>query len=503
MPFLPAATIEVKPTAQEMLPGSAFRRSAFVLLRGIVLIAAVTALCYRTGLTPASTALCYLIAVVLQSLDCSFVQAATISLLAVANLDYFFIDPPFSLTVSHPLDVVTLACLLVTSLVITRIQSRSRAEARESKLQRSNMERLYKLGHQLLSLAPGTALGPAMLKPFLSELNLAAVCLFDAATLESHQAGTSRGGLEAKTREAYISGQNAAFPEVGIVVQCLRARDAVCGAIGFEGLRNPELTAPAIAALAAAAVERARAFRSATAASAHAQAEMLRSTILDALAHEFKTPLATILTAAGGMRVAGSMPPEQTELAEMIETEASRLGELTSRLLRIARLERDEVMPRLESIDAAELAQKSVRRYSRMWPDRQILFREQAEIAAIHADPELMSLAISQLIENACKYSPQDAHIQVELTTEEDAAAITVWNDGVAIPANERGRLFDRYYRGTEASRMTPGSGLGLYVARKIAVAHGGDLALVDTNANRVAFRLTIPISKKGRSALE
>ena len=470
-----------------------FRRSALVLLRGLVLLAAVTAFSYRLGLNSASAALLYLIAVVLQSLDCSFVEAAVVSLLAVGGLDYFFMEPPFSLTVAHPLDVVTLICLLVTSLVITQIQAKNRAEKGKAKVQRENMERLYKLGERLLALPAGTALGPALLRPFLSAFDLTAVCVFDAGTLESYEAGTSDAGLEAKTRAAFISGRDDSYPEAEIVVRCLRVRDATLGAIGFEGLRNSEFTEAPLTALAAAAIARASSFQSATDAAAQAQAEALRSAILDALAHEIKTPLATILTAAGGIRAAGSMLPQQSELAEMIETEASGLGELTSRLLRLARLDSEEVKPRLEPVDAAELASKSVRRHSRIRPDRRIEFRRQGEIAEILVDSELILLAISQLLENACKYSRPEARVTVDLKREGPAAVITVWNDGPPIPGPERELIFNRFYRGTAARRIAPGSGLGLFVARKIALAHGGDLDLLDTGGDGVSFRLTIP----------
>jgi two-component system sensor histidine kinase KdpD len=476
-------------------------RSALVLLRGVVLLAAVTAFSYHAGLNSASAALLYLIAVVLQSLDCNFSEAAAVSLLAVGCLNYFFMDPPFSLAVAHPLDVVTLICLLVTSLVITRIQRTSRAEAQEAKLRRANMERLYKLGQELLALPEGTALGPAILRPILSAFDLAAVCVFDAGTLGSYGVGTSRADLAAKTRSAFISERDAAYPEDGVVVRCLRARHAILGAVGFEGLNNPELTAAPLTALVTAAVERSRSFQSAADAAAHAQAELLRSAILDALAHEIKTPLATILTAAGGIRAAGSMQPQQAELTEMIETEASRLGELTSRLLRLARLDSEEVKPRLEPVDAAELAQKSVRRYSKIWPDRQISFRRDGEIPDTPVDSELILLAMSQLLENACKYSRPDARVSVDLKAEGATAVITIWNDGAPIPANERGRIFDRFYRGTAARRISPGSGLGLFVARKIALAHGGDLALVDTGAQGVGFRLTIPAVARAKGA--
>ena len=486
-----------------MSSSHALRRAAIALVRGVALIAAVTAICYRVHLNSASTALLFLIAIVLQSLDSTFWEAAVVSVLATASLDWFFIDPPFSLTVAHPLDVVTLVCLLIVSLVVTRIQSRSRSEARESRLQRENMERLYRAGTELFAQAPAATVGPALLRPFWTNFALEGVCLFDHASKELHELGMSDGDLAAKTRDGYISGRNAKYPELGIVVRCLWERGGILGAIGFEGLRNPEQMAPALASLAASALERSRIFRSAAAAAANARAEALRSAILDALAHEFKTPLATIVTAAGGLSATGSMSPDQAELAAMIESEAARLGDLTSRLLRLARLDREEVKPRLEAADAAELAQQSARRYAKLWPDRQITFDRNGDRSEVRVDTELMSLAINQIIENACKYSRPDARVLVEVSAGENAAAIEVWNDGDPIPPNERSRVFDRFYRGKDAARTAAGSGLGLYVARKIALAHGGDLSLVDNVANGVAFRLTLPFSKSEAPVVE
>jgi two-component system sensor histidine kinase KdpD len=393
------------------------------------------------------------------------------------------------------LEAISLVCLLIVSLVITRIQSRSREEARESQLQRSNMERLYKVSQSLLAMPPPAISGGALLVPFLSAFDVAAVCLFDAATLECHEAGISTGDLQAKTRQGFAMDQDAVYPELGIVIRRLRAGSEIRGSIGFEGLTNAEAAAPALAALASAALERARAFGSATTAAAHAEAETMRSAILDALAHEFKTPLATILTAAGGLRVGGPAGPEQAELAEMIETEASRLGDLTSRLLRVARVDKEEIKPRLQSTDAAEIVERSIRRYSKLWPDRKISFRETGEAAEVRVDPELIGLAVSQLVENACRYSQPDAHVAIELGDHENMSGITVWNDGPPIAESERDRIFERFYRGTEARRTAPGSGLGLYIARKIALAHGGDLVLIENSASGVVFRLTMPFA--------
>ena len=171
---------------------SRFRRSALFVFRGALLIGAITAIAYQLRLNSASAALLYLVAVVLQSLDCGFLEAAIVSVLATAALDYYLIEPRFTFNVTDPLDAVTLAGLLVVSLVVTRIQVRSRAQAKESRLQRNNMEALYKVGQELLALAPAAVAGPALLDPFVSVFELSAVCLFDAATLECHISGRSR-----------------------------------------------------------------------------------------------------------------------------------------------------------------------------------------------------------------------------------------------------------------------------------------------------------------------
>jgi two-component system sensor histidine kinase KdpD len=478
-----------------MLRTARFGHVTWRLLRGTLLIAAVTAVCFRLHLNSASAALLLLIAVVLNTLDSSFLEACAVSVIAVASLDYFFTEPIFSFVVEGPLEAISLCCLLIVSLVITQIQSRSRIEARNAMQQRSNMESLYKVSQQLLALTPPSIPGKAFLEPFLSAFDVRAVCLFDAATLECYSAGNSRGGLEGKTRDGVIGKRDAVYPEFGIVVRCLRAGTVLVGVIGFEGLSTTEATASALAALAAAALERARSFRTASTAAAHAEAEVLRSAILDALAHEFKTPLAVILAAAGGLRIGGSIVPEKEELAELIETEASRLGDLTSRLIRLARVDKEDLKPRLEATDAAALVDGYVSRYSKLWPDRKIRFQRVSEVTDICVDLELVGLAMSQLLENACRYSSPDTGVTIELEAREDMVAITVWNDGPPIEESDRQHIFERFYRGKEARRTAPGSGLGLYIARKIALAHGGDLVLADGETSGVGFRLTIPSS--------
>jgi two-component system sensor histidine kinase KdpD len=272
--------------------------------------------------------------------------------------------------------------------------------------------------------------------------------------------------------------------------------------MGFEGLRDPDLMAGALSAQAAAMLERTNAFRKASHAAAAAQAESFRGAILDALAHEFKTPLATIVTAAGALRELGCLHSEQVELTDMVEAEASRLSLLTTRLLRTARLDREEVKPHLEFTEVADMVACLAEQYAKQWTDRKVSVRRDAEATGVMADTELLQIALRQVLDNACKYSVPGSAVTVSIDSRDQWLAIRTSNGGSFIRPSERSRIFERFYRGVDARRAAPGSGLGLYVARKIVHAHGGslDLELAANNHNSAedtAFRMSLPLAKR------
>jgi two-component system sensor histidine kinase KdpD len=183
-------------------------------------------------------------------------------------------------------------------------------------------------------------------------------------------------------------------------------------------------------------------------------------------------------------------------MADTVEGEAARLGRLTSRLLRIARLDRENIKPRSEQFDISTLASHTVDQYARQFPDRRLsIAKARGGSIEVLADQELLRLALSQLVENACKYSSPGAFVRVSIEPRDKSVSVSVSNTGSSIPANEKRLVFDRFYRGAEVKNYTAGSGLGLYVARKIALAHGGTLDLESAGPanNSVTFRLEIP----------
>jgi two-component system sensor histidine kinase KdpD len=461
---------------------------------GVVLL---TAVAFQTGMNLASTISLYLFLVVLQSLTGDFLSCLFIAAISATCLDFFFTEPLFSLYMSNPRSMLALVSFAFTSLVITKLVSKVRTESIASRIQKDRLDRLYHLSQELLHLEPETAAGHRLLEPFRRHFNVTAMCIFDAETTTLHMMGDSESGLADKTRDAYIRGIDVDEEKTRTSIRCLRFSGRLTGAIGFQGLPDAADTAGALTALTATFLERTSAFRKASAASAAEQAEVYRSAVLDALAHEFKTPLSTILAAAGGLREAGPLEPAQLEMAETVESEATRLGSLTSRLLRMARLEKEDIKPRLELIDVSSLVNRIARQYGERSPDRRIV-TDLDESAEVLADVELLSLALGQLVENACKYSEPGSTVRIRIQRKRDFVAVHVSNDGSSIPANEHHLVFERFYRGVDARRSTSGSGLGLYVARKIALAHEGELEL-DTGGptdSSVTFSMKLPSPK-------
>lgn len=366
--------------------------------------------------------------------------------------------------------------------------------ANVSKLSKIRLSGLFQLAQKLLVMEPHTEVDPTLLLPFQGVFGITAAGLYDASTDRIHALGCPDDELDSPLRAVYATGKGLDDPPIS--ARRLETGTRLTGAIAFKGLENSPVTADPLAALAAALLEGTRLRREAAEISRTEQMNAFRAAIFDVLGSECKNALTTILAATGGLREAGPLRAEQLEMARMVEEEASRLGNLIWRLDWIARLDQGDVTPRLDTTNLTALVAQTLDQWSRIWPDRQIRLESGDAQFTILADPELLRLAINQLLDNACKFSAPTAAVHARIDPDlAGTMAIRVWSEGKPIPVSEREHLFERSHVVQGSSDFAAGSGLGLYAARKIALAHGGKLDLDPERmrANCVAFQLALP----------
>ncbi|MFI7292614.1 sensor histidine kinase [Streptomyces sp. NPDC050121] len=227
-----------------------------------------------------------------------------------------------------------------------------------------------------------------------------------------------------------------------------------------------------------------------------AEAEQrLRRFVADA-SHELRTPLMSVRGYADLFQYAAANAPEERDkhLARL-RAEAARMGFLLDDLLLLARLDAAEVETplRMENADLVELVEQATDAFRASHPGHPLTVSPGPAAVPLRMDPHRIRQVLDNLLTNAAVHTPAGTPVCVEVTLAPETAGVHVTDKGPGIPAGDRGRVFDRFYRVDKArSRDRGGSGLGLSVARSLVRAHGGSLELGDAPGATV-FTMTLP----------
>jgi two-component system sensor histidine kinase KdpD len=259
-----------------------------------------------------------------------------------------------------------------------------------------------------------------------------------------------------------------------------------------------QLAATAVASLAAIALERARTLETQNRAEAARQAEQLRTAVLDALAHKFKTPLTVIRTASSGLPAAGELSALQTELVSLIDQEARKLNDLASRLMGAPKLDSTEFAPQPEPLLLSRLTKAAIQELEQQADRDRFQVFAPAQEPPVFADRELILTALAQLVDNALKYSFPASPIDVRLFANETAVTLKMRSKGLVVTAADRERIFERFYRAPGAQHCSAGTGLGLSIVKTIAADHHGRVWAEGEPDYGTAFSLSLPIVSRG-----
>jgi two-component system phosphate regulon sensor histidine kinase PhoR len=230
--------------------------------------------------------------------------------------------------------------------------------------------------------------------------------------------------------------------------------------------------------------------------------ESLRRELVTNVSHELKTPLAAIKAYAETLRLGAVHDPEHNlAFVGRIEEQADRLHELILDILQIARLEQGQETFEIVPVDVAQLIEASRRHFAGAAAARQITLR--AELpprqATVLADAEGARTILSNLVDNALKYTPAGGRVTIRCVLSDGEATLEVEDTGIGIAEKDQDRVFERFYRADRArSSELGGTGLGLSIVKHLAQSFDGSVSLTSQSGKGSTFRVTLPTSEPG-----
>ncbi len=255
-----------------------------------------------------------LLVVVLVAMFSGFWEATVTSLAALTCLNYFFVPPVYTFYIADPQNWVALITFQSTALLVSRLSIQMEKQARTAIQERRGMEKLYELSRRTLLMNPQQSPRVQIVSQIRDVVQVDAVALFDTTRAHLDASGSTDPDMETSARDTYLEDRNQDHPAACTWRRVLRPGTRARGAIVLRGVELNPLMADAIASLTALALERARSFEKQSHAEAARQSEQLRTAVLDALAHAFKTPLTAIRIVSSGLLEAGGLDPAQEDL---------------------------------------------------------------------------------------------------------------------------------------------------------------------------------------------
>jgi K+-sensing histidine kinase KdpD len=210
-----------------------------------------------------------------------------------------------------------------------------------------------------------------------------------------------------------------------------------------------------------------------------------------AVTHELKTPIAISHLNLETLLKRALTPEQQKKIIEVTLQETQRLDSLCNNILLASQLDMGQYQTNKQLIDLSNITSVIVKSFQERYPQRNWVSLVQ-EAVLMEGEPVLIQLLLNNLLENAHKYASVDTPVSIELFTKDNKIVLNVKDQGVGILPNEREKIFEKFYRiGTEFTRSTKGTGLGLYLCKRIADFHNASLSVASNQPNGSIFTFT------------
>lgn len=381
---------------------------------------------------------------------------------------------------------------LLTGRRATRKRSMKNEKRSANEMRISEADQLCAFIDEATKLDPRRQPGPQLATLVQWLFKLDSVAIFDVDLDEIYQAGEPFENLRDVMQSICIFGTVTDDHETGVSRRVLRIGNLPIGALLLRGETHGRM-ATTIAALIAITFDRYHAFANESRTESARQAEQLRTTVLDSLAHAYKTPLTAISAASEGLSALGNLSTAQASLVTLIDEQTAALTRLTTRLLKTSKLHASEMVPRMQKVAVMPLIEDVVASLADQLCKMTIHVALSGDDLSLHCDRGLIVALLTQYVDNAAKYGDAGSTITIRVTEHATEVMFSVHSYGPVIPAGDLERVFDRFYRSSVSENRAPGTGIGLSIAKRSAQAHGGHVWATSDAEKGTAFYASIP----------
>jgi two-component system, OmpR family, sensor histidine kinase KdpD len=451
----------------------------------MVYLLGVMALAMRSGLGPSLFAAC----------------------VSILSFDYFFIPPKREWAWPDSASVLTFVGMLIMAGVISGLNREMRREREAAQRNEAFAKALYRFSSELAEVSSLQQLGTfaaRRLGELLEADILLAFCASDGE-LDVASLGVSTDKERGLALAAWSTSERVESPSLrGYNVWCpLLGSHRSVGVLGLSPRRRalPPVSTEqrelleACARLLAGAVERMLLAAAARRAELQAETEQTRSSLLAAVSHDLRTPLASILTAATTVAKQGSRltPAARDELMTTIVDETERLNHLVANLLSMTKLESGVLLLKRQPEEVSELVASAISALASRGGTERVRVSLPPDLPLIDVDSLLIEQTLINLLENALRYAPGETPIEIDARVVDENVQLRVSDRGPGILPHEREKVFEKFFRGSGTRHGDGGAGLGLTICRAAARAHQGKLRALERSGGGTCMELTLP----------
>lgn len=441
---------------------------------GILCLATLVGYAFsRVGFTEANIIAIYLLAVLLTSMATSTRSSYILSAVgSVVVFNFFFTSPRFSLRVYEDGAPMTFLIMIVAALIVGTLTDRLKSQVKQSTRAAYRTNLLFETNQMLQKASTEEE-------------------IFQAAQTQLHK--LSDRVLTVHPVITTGGKQNS-------TIYLIKTASKVYGSVVMEGSESLEAfensVLLSILGECALALENMRNAREKEEAKLLAENEKLRSNLLRSISHDLRTPLTAISGNAGILLSdSESLPPEtRNQMYSDIYDDAAWLYNLVENLLAVTRIEEGRMKLNTQPQLVEEMVSEALQHISRKRSEHNIAVHHQDELLLAKCDARLIVQVIINLVDNAIKYTPVGSHIEIATRGDSGCAMVTVADDGPGISDDEKERIFQMFYTGSNPiadSRRSLGLGLGL--CKSIIAAHGGVISVADNQPKGTVFTFTVP----------